>query len=240
MTVELRNVAVRTRGTVTPVSLNNINIRIDRGDHVALFAPPHGGLELVIDVICGADAPESGRVLRNRTMSWPLPGASFLHKHQSFVGNARFIARLYEMDQHSFIPKVIEMAGVQEIADERIGYCPRAAVSRFGFAVGACLPFDIYLFTSTNIGDRDDREKYSEIILNLGKNSGLLIATSAAKTALPYCNKAYVLDQEGSVYYDDVEAATAHLERISKKVDDLVDESLAPEDDRVFDDFWAV
>ena len=237
MTIELKNVAVRTRATITPVTLNNINIRIDRGDRVALYSPPHGGLDLVIDVICGADSPESGRVVRNSTISWPLPSTAFLHKHLSFVGNARFIARLYEMDQHSFIPKVIEIAGVEEFADERISYCPRKAISRFGFALGACLPFDFYLLTSTNIGDRDDREKYNEMINELGRNSGLLIATSSAKVAQPYCDKAYVLDHEGSVRYDDMEAAAAHLERLSKRSVDLEDEPLASEEERVFDDF---
>ena len=79
--------------------------------------------------------------LRETSISWPLPNSKFLHQHQTFVGNARFIARLYEMEQAPFISKVIEMAGIQDIADERVSYCPRKAVSSFAFALGACLPF---------------------------------------------------------------------------------------------------
>ena len=48
------------------------------------------------------------------------PEQPYFHKHQSFIANARFIARLYEMDQRTFIPKVIELAGVQDIAEERL------------------------------------------------------------------------------------------------------------------------
>jgi capsular polysaccharide transport system ATP-binding protein len=218
--------------------MTNLDFRIESHDHVALLAPPHGGLELVVSVLCGAGAPESGKVIRERSMSWPLPSSKFLHQHQSFVGNARFIARLYEMEQASFIAKVIEMAGVEDIADERVSYCPKKAVSSFAFALGACLPFDIYLFTSMNMGGRDDKDKYAQMVHELVKQRGLVIATSSAKVAEPYCDKAFVLEEDGAVYYDDMEAATAHLQRITQRTEDnAIEGEWAVDDEQVFDDF---
>jgi capsular polysaccharide transport system ATP-binding protein len=236
MSLELRDVSVRTRNTITPVLLQNLNIRVGKGDHVALLAPPASGLDLVIDVICGANAPETGRVIREGTLSWPLPKGSFFLKHLSFVANARFIANLYEVEHKSFIAKVVEMAGLEEVAEERISYVPGKASSRFGFALGACLPFDTYILTSTSFGEKEEREKYADIIAELGRRSGLLIATSSGKQAQPFCDKAYVLEPEGAVYYDDFEAALEHLERISKRVVEA-EEELPEEDERVFDDF---
>ena len=238
MSIEFQNVTLRTRKTITPILLEEINFRIEEGDHFALLAPRDGGLDLVVDVLCSAGAPESGRVIRGGSLSWPLPGASFVHKHQTFIANARFIARLYDADQKSFISKVIELAGIEDLADERIDFCPSKAVSRFGFALGACLPFDFYLFTGTNIGGRDDKEKFSEKIHELGKSSGLIIAASNIKAAESFCDKAFVLDPGGSVYYTDMEAAAAHLERISQKGEEAVEETLAPDEERVFDDFF--
>jgi capsular polysaccharide transport system ATP-binding protein len=238
VSIQFQNVMVRTRGTTTPVVMKNLDFRIEKHDHVALLAPPHGGLELVVDVLCGAGAAESGRVVRETSISWPLPNSKFLHQHQTFVGNARFIARLYEMEQAPFISKVIEMAGIQDIADERVSYCPRKAVSSFGFALGACLPFDTYLFTSMNIGGREDKEKYAQIVHELGNNRGLLIATSNGKTAEPFCDKAFVLEDDGAVYYDDMEAAIAHLQRITPRAEDTpLETELSIDDERVFDDF---
>ncbi len=237
MSIEFQNVTVRTRGTVTPAILKNLNFRIEKRDRIALFAPANGGLDLVVDILCGADAPETGKVVRNASVSWPLPSSRFLHTHQTFVGNARFIARLYEMEQEPFIAKVIALAGIQDIADERVSYCPRKAVSSFVFALGVSLAFDMYLFTSTNIGGREDREKYTQIIQGLARDHGLLIATSNGKTAEPFCDKAFVLDGEGAVYYDDMEAAIAHLQRISVRAEDSVEPTFAAEDERVFDDF---
>jgi capsular polysaccharide transport system ATP-binding protein len=237
MSIELRDVSVRTRNTITPIVLQNLNIRIGNGDHAALLAPPNSGLDLVINVICGANAPETGRVIRAGSLSWPIPTNSFIQKHLSFIANARFIANLYEVDQRSFIAKVIEMAGIADVAEERISYVPGKASSRFGFALGACLHFDTYLLTSTSFGEKEERDKYADIIAELGQRSGLLIATSNGKHAQAFCDKAFVLERDGAAYYDDIEAALEHLERISKRVVDAGDGDLAEEDERVFDDF---
>jgi capsular polysaccharide transport system ATP-binding protein len=238
MAIELRNVCMRTRNTLTPVSVNDVSLRIGAGQQVAILSPDRARLAMLIDVICGANAPDSGSAFCDSRLSWPLPRARFLHNHQTFVANARFIARLYEMDQKSFIDRVIEMAGIAELADERVGYCPKDAISRFTFALGACLPFDIYFFTATNIGDKKDRKKYAGIIAELGRRSGLLLAMSAGKMARNFCDKAYVIEERGAVYYDDMDAAIEHLERLAKKKpEEDSDEQTPDQEEAMSDDF---
>lgn len=235
--IELRDVAVRKRKTINPVSLTGINLRIGERDRVAILAPANGTLELLTAVICRANAPEAGRVIQTSRLSWPIPSSAFLHKHQTFVGNARFVARLYGADQSTFIERVLDVAKVTDLADTRLNHCPKRAVSRFAFALGTCLPFDIYLLTNTNIGDKEERGTYAEMITELGKRSGLLIATTSGKAAMPYCDRALVLDPSGSVEYDDMDAAVEHLERISKRVEETPDDMFAEEEERVFEDF---
>lgn len=235
--IELRNVAVRKRKTINPVSLTDINIRIGERERVALLAPPNGTLDLLIAVICKANAPETGRVIRTSRLSWPIPSATFLHKHQTFVGNARFVARLYGVHQSSFIDQVLNVAKVNDLAETRLNHCPKRAVSRFAFALGACLPFDIYLLTSTSIGEKEERADYAEMIAEMGKRSGLIIATSVGKSAKSLCDRALVLDPSGSVEYDDMDAAVEHLERISKRVDETPDDVFAEDEERIFEDF---
>src|ERR1041385_915077 len=200
MSIELRGVSVRTRKTIAPVRLSDLNLKIGERDHLALLAPPNSCLNLVVDVICGAIAPDAGKVIRTSSVSWPLPSLSFLHKHLNFIANTRFIAQLYGADERSFIDRVLEIADIGDLAEKKVGHCPKKALSRFAFAVGACLPFDTYLFTSTNIGDKAEREKYAEMIAELGSSSGLIVATTSGKAAAECCDRAFVLDPEGSVY----------------------------------------
>jgi capsular polysaccharide transport system ATP-binding protein len=237
--IELRNIAVRTRHTVAPVSLTNVNLRVEKQDRLALLSPSKGSLGLIIDTLCAANAPDSGSVIRHSSVSWPIPSNGFFLKHQSFIANARFVAHLYEMDQRTFIPKVIELAGVEDLADERLDRCPSAVVSRFAFALGISLPFDIYLFTATGAGDKKDREKHNDMVAQLANQSGLILATTSGKAAKPFCDKAYILDPAGCVLYDDMDAALEHLDRLARRAAKTTDEDeeMAEEDERVFEDF---
>jgi capsular polysaccharide transport system ATP-binding protein len=130
MSIELRGVSIRTRRTLTPVLLENLNIRLAKGDRVA-FLSPRSALSALIGVISGANAPDKGSVVRNDTISWPIPGNGFLHKHLNFIANARFVARLYGVDQAPYLAKVLDLARIVDLAEERIDHCPKEAVARF-------------------------------------------------------------------------------------------------------------
>lgn len=237
MSIEFRNVSIRTRKTLNPVTLRNINIRVGSRDRVALLAP-RAATSVLLGVISGATPPDAGAVVRNSTVSWPIPGSGFLHKHRNFVTNARFIARLYEVDQEPFISKVIETARLGDLAWERVSLCPKDAVARFSFALGICLPFEMYLFTSTKVGDKRDSQRYADLISDLGRTSGLLVVAGSVKSAREFCDQAYVFDGGRAHYYRDMDAAGEHMARIAKPGDAADDdEPLAAEEDRVFDDF---
>jgi capsular polysaccharide transport system ATP-binding protein len=237
--IELRDIAVRTRRTIAPTALTNVNLRIEERDRLALLSPSKATLKLILDTLCAANAPDAGSIIRTSSISWPIPSNGFFHKHQTFVANARFIAHLYEMDQRTFIPNVIELAGVQDLADERLDHCPSTAVSRFAFALGIALPFDIYLLTSTGAGDKKDRQKYSDMVAELANRSGLVVATANGKAAKSFCDKGYVLDPAGCTLYDNMDAALEHLDRLIKRTTKSADEEeeMAEDEERVFEDF---
>jgi capsular polysaccharide transport system ATP-binding protein len=236
MSIEFKNVSIRTRRTLTPVLLENLNIRLAKGDRVA-FLSPSAALRALIGVISGAKAPDGGTVVRSDTISWPIPGSGFLHKHLNFIANARFVARLYGVDQAPYLAKVLDLARMVDLAEERIDHCPKDAVARFSFALGACLPFDMYLLTTTKIGDKRDSERYAELIADLGRDAGLLIATSSGKAIRDFCDQAYVFDRGRAHHYTDVEAAAEHMARIAKPNDGTDEEDLPAEDERILDDF---
>jgi len=217
MTIEFRHVDKRTRKTISPVSLKDMNFSISEGERTALLGHRGAGLEVILDLICGADAPDSGDVIRDAAMSWPIPGTSFMHKHLSFEANANFIARLYGVNPRSFREKVMEMAGVQELRLERMDHCPKAALSRFAFALGVSLPFDLYILTNTNVGDKDDRGRFKSIINEIIQRRGILLAGSNGKAAQELCEKGLVIDAGQVVYHDDIEEAVEHFGKIKVK-----------------------
>jgi len=238
MSIELSNVEIHIRGKLQPLDFKNINLRIEPKQRVALLCPDRVGLSSLVGVMAGSRRPDIGLVMRECRLSWPIPDTSFCHKHLNFIANARFIARLYEIDQKTFIPQVIKTAGVEDLAEERLDRCPKAVLSRFAFALGVSVPFDIYLFTSTTVGEKSEQEKYQQMVTELGRSHGLIVAATKAKAAELHCDEAFLIDGRTTHYYDDMEAAADHMARLAKRSrpgDD--DDEVAEEEEQVFDDF---
>ena len=235
--IEFVNVGKRTRKTITPIVYEDLSFRIEDGDRVALLGGPASGLGAILELICGANAPDRGRVIRTGTFSWPIPDSGFFHKHLSFVGNARFIARMYGMQESSFVPKVMEMAGIEDLREERLDHCPKAFLGQFSFALGLFVPFDTYIFTNVNCKG-EARERFQNAIAELGQRSGLLIATGQPKGFESFCDKAYVLDVGKAFYYEDLEAAQEHLKRTLAKAPAELDELAEAPEAELLDDFF--
>lgn len=238
MIVDFRGVHKRTRKTIRPVVFKDLNFRIEDGAHVAFLGHVDSGLDALIDLICSADAPDAGVVRRGSMISWPIPDTGFIHKHRSIGACTRFLAQLYEVDPKTYFTKVVEVGGLEEFVGERLDHCPRSAVSRLAFALGACLPFETFILTNTKFEGKDDDAKFGQYMTDLLSRRGLLLATAQGKAAQTFCDSAYVLDSGQAVYYDDVEAAIEHLDRIAPKRADVDVADLVEEDEgRTFDDF---
>ncbi|HTT97661.1 MAG TPA: hypothetical protein VMF58_06390 [Rhizomicrobium sp.] len=218
--IEFRNVMKKVRLGAVRVTYEDLNIRIEENTRVAFLGHQGAGLEGIIDLICAADAPDSGIVTRSHSISWAIPGNAFLHRHHALASNARFIARLYEVDSEEFVAKVTEMANLGEFLHTPADRCPREILSRFAFSVGMCLPFDHYILTSVSAGGKSDKPRFAEVVADAGQRAGILLATKDLKAAQQFCDQAYVFADGRATYFDNMEAAAEFFGSLEGDSDD--------------------
>ena len=222
MTIELINVTKKVRLGPIRTTYSDLNIRIEQKARMAFLAHKSAGIESILNLICASDAPDSGRILRSHSISWVIPDAGFIHKHLSLAAAARFIARLYEVDEAEYLAKVSQMADIGDAIDIRAERCPKDLQARFVFSLGVCLPFDQYIFGS--LGGKADREQRAAILDELCQRSGILLITSDVKAAQQFCDQAYVFDGTGATYFDDMEAAAEFFSGVAGEDDVQADE----------------
>jgi capsular polysaccharide transport system ATP-binding protein len=220
MTIEFQNVTKKVRLGAVRVTYEDLNIRVEEKARMAFLGHQNAGLESIVDLICAADAPDSGRVTRSHSISWSIPGNSFLHKHHSLAANARFIARLYEVEPEGFVSAVNELAQLGEFANIRADRCPKDVLARFVFAVGLCVPFDHYILTSVAAGSKADRPRFTEAVAAAGERAGLLLVTKDIKSAEQFCDQAYVFADGRATYFDNMDAAAEFFGSIASDGDD--------------------
>jgi capsular polysaccharide transport system ATP-binding protein len=220
MTIEFRDVTKKVRLGPVKLTYEGLNIRVEEHSRVAFLGNKEAGLEALVGLICAADAPDKGFVTRSHSISWAIPDSKFLSKHLTLAANARFIARLYEQNETAFLQKVAEMAMPGDFLNVRGDSCPREVLTKFCFTVGACLPFDHYILTSVNVGAKEERPRFAEVVEDLGQRAGILLVTGDVKAAKQFCDQAYVFDEGRATFFDDMEAAAEFFGSIASQGED--------------------
>jgi capsular polysaccharide transport system ATP-binding protein len=224
--------SMKPRRSRRRIEFHDVNMHIEPHQRVALMGKRGSGLEELLNLICGAVYPARGDIVRSSELSWPIGETGFLSNDASLATNLRFLARIYETDQAEYAQRVAEVADITEHWNDKFGGCPKEVKARFAFGLGVCLPFDIYLFDSGEVGDKNYRERAEGIIDELGQGAGIVVTTSKGEIAQQFCDRGFVLDDGTITYYEDIEAAVAHLERLKDaepvEADEVVEE---PEED---------
>ena len=216
MTLELRDVMKKVRAGSVRVTYEKLDIRIEERASVAFLAHAEAGVEGIVNLICGADAPDRGQIIRGHSISWPIPNSSFIQGHLSLAANARFLARLYEIDERAYLARIAE-TGLDKFLDTRVENVSGEIKGLFVFVAGVSLPFDRYIITKTTFGKKTFPDLADRLFEDLRQRAGLLLVTSNAKVAAQYCDEAFVFDQGTATFYDDMEAATEHFSSIQSK-----------------------
>jgi|HubBroStandDraft_5_1064220.scaffolds.fasta_scaffold05823_6 capsular polysaccharide transport system ATP-binding protein len=217
MSIELINVTKKVRLGPIRLTYENLNIKVPDGSSVALLGRKEAGLDAITKLICAADAPDSGSVIRTHSISWPIPSASFVASHLPLVANARFIARLYEADEEAYVARLEELGRFGDMLHTVVTKTPGETRSLFCFLCGIMLPFDQYIFTSLSVGPKSERGRIGELVDDLRQRAGFLLIGQDVKAAQQYCSQAYVFDQAEATYYDDMEAAIEHFSSIEEQ-----------------------
>jgi capsular polysaccharide transport system ATP-binding protein len=234
MSIDLIGVThrVQTGRSARRLEFRDINMHIEDRQRVALLGKKGDELDELVNMICGAVVPSRGHVVISSEISWPIGETGFMSNGSTLATNLRFVARIYETDDGEYADRVGEVAEIQKFWNEKLGACSKDIKWRFAFALGVCLPFDIYIFQTTEPSDKTYRERCQAIVEELGREYGLLLPTTKGEVAQKFCDRAFVLDGGKVTYYEDIEAAIAHLDRLEEPavaafgdgVDEVVEE----------------
>src|SRR5665213_2269569 len=76
----------------------DFNLRVDPGTNLGIIGPNGAGKSTLMKLIAGGLQPDTGRIVRNMSVSWPLGYAGGVSASLTGVANCRFLARLYGRD----------------------------------------------------------------------------------------------------------------------------------------------
>ena len=187
----------------------DLNLEIPSGKSVAFIGRNGAGKSTLLRMIGGIDRPDSGKIITNKTISWPVGLAGGFQGSLTGRENVKFVARLYAKQEElkEKIEFVEEFAELGKYFDMPIKTYSSGMRSRLGFGLSMAFKFDYYIVDEvTAVGDARFKEKCAQLFKERHKESSFLMVSHSLNSLKEFCDVAIVFKDDNAVsFYENVQ-----------------------------------
>jgi capsular polysaccharide transport system ATP-binding protein len=224
MSIELINISksYATRGHRKQV-FKNFSLVIPKGLNLGVIGPNGAGKSTLLSMVAGGLQPDSGRIIRRMSVSWPIGYGGGVSTNLTGVANCKFIARLYGKNPEQVVGFVRDFTELEEYMDWPVKTYSSGMRSRLNFALSMAIDFDCTLVDEgMGAGDQFFRSKADELIAERRKRSSFVIVTHSLGEVRTQCDRILVLGGPHPVLSDQVD----------ERVDEYIAEMTRRRDER--------
>jgi capsular polysaccharide transport system ATP-binding protein len=206
MSIELINIS-KTYTTLgrRKVVFKNFSLTIPSDLNLGVIGSNGSGKSTLLGMIAGGIQPDSGRIKRNMSVSWPIGYGGGVSNSLTGAVNCRFLARLYGRDPDEITQWVAEFSELKEYMDWPVKTYSSGMRSRLNFALSMAIDFDCTLVDEgMGAGDQFFRTKAQQAIEERRRRSSVVMVTHNLEEVIRLCDRVLVLGGPEPVLSDDV------------------------------------
>lgn len=206
--------------------LKNNQVRVIMRD-VSLDLPPTNlailgqngmGKSTLLRMISGIEDPDSGRIHRHRSVSWPIGFRGSFHRELSGLENVRFVARIYGQNTEYVIEYVREFAEIGPFFYEPVKTYSSGMGARLAFGLSMAVNFQVYLIDELMaVGDARFQKKCRESFHSKLSDSKIIMVSHSMPLLQEYCDSAVVLEDGKVTYCEDLDIAIEMYQELNKR-----------------------
>lgn len=190
------------------VIVDNLNTVLPTGRSLALLGRNGAGKSTLLQMIAGTMRPDTGRIVTDGTISWPVGFGGSFHRELSGAQNVRFLARVYGVDTRELEEFVLDFSELGKSFHMPVRSYSSGMKSRLTFGTSMGIPFDTYLVDEvTAVGDKIFRRKSRALFHDRMKTSSSILVSHNTKDLRQFCDAGIVLDGGGLTFFEDLEEA---------------------------------
>ena len=207
--IRLQNVTkrYRIRGGFKTV-LDDVSVDFPIGASVGILGMNGAGKSTLVRIIGKAEPPDSGRVVCDERVSWPLGYSGGFQGSLTARENARFVARIYGEDARYVEAFTEEFSELGSYFDEPLKSYSAGMQGRFAFSVSLACNFEYYLVDEAlETGDARYREKFRMAFEERRASASVILVSHNEQTIRRNCDMAAILHEGDLVLYEDLKEA---------------------------------
>ncbi|WP_022942141.1 ABC transporter ATP-binding protein [Psychromonas hadalis] len=187
----------------------DINFTIPEGRNIGILGSNGAGKSTLFRILAGSEYPNKGKVVTDKSISWPVALATGIHPQMTGRENTRFIGRVNGVaDLDEYEDKVKDFAELGIKYD--LPVCTYSSGMRSRLAFGCCIAidFEIYLIDeATSVGDQKFRKKARQALLDKSKIANVIMVSHDIKEIEEFCDSAIILHEGELAFYPDLQEA---------------------------------
>ena len=197
--------------------LKDLSYIFKPGLNVGILGRNGAGKSTLLRIIGGTELPDSGRVIRESNISWPIGLAHGFHGALTGRENLRFISRIYGANIKKVTAFVEEFTALGSYLDMPLSTYSSGMGAKLAFGLSMAIDFDFYLVDEvTAVGDVSFRERCQKAFEERKATSTLIVVSHSLNTIKSHCDIALVLDNGQLHPYTSIDEAAVHYDRICK------------------------
>ena len=200
------------------VVIDQLNLTLPTGKSLGLLGRNGAGKSTLLDIIAGVQPPDTGRVISDGTMSWPVGFGGSFHPQMTGRQNVRFVARIYGVDTGGLLDFVLNFSELGRMIDSPVKTYSQGMRARLGFGLSMGIQFDTYLVDEvTAVGDKSFSRKSKAVFLDRVRNASAIMVSHQMGKLRDFCESGIVLNNGRLEYYDSLDDAIKRHEEILKQ-----------------------
>ncbi|CUH82619.1 ABC transporter ATP-binding protein [Tropicibacter naphthalenivorans] len=190
------------------VVIDHLDLTLPTGRSLALLGRNGAGKSTLLSIIAGALPADTGRVISDGTISWPVGLGGSFHPQMTGAQNVRFVARVYGVDTESLLHFVKTFAELGPQFYNPVKTYSAGMKARLGFGLSMGIKFDTYLIDETTaVGDARFNRKSRAVFHERMRGASSIVVSHQMNTVRAFCDSGIVLNRGKLEYFDDLEAA---------------------------------
>ena len=207
---ELKNV---TKSYLTPKGrryiFRDLSLAIPPNKNIGLIGRNGAGKSTLMRLLGGADVPDSGAIVTDKSISWPVGLTGGFQGSMTGRENIKFVSRVYGAYGEAMREKirfVQDFAEIGDWIDEPIKTYSSGMRSRVAFGLSMAFDFDYYLIDEVmSVGDGQFKRKCAEVFEKKLKTSNVVLVTHNMSEIQKLCDIVLFIKDGQIQIFEDVE-----------------------------------
>lgn len=198
----------------------NLSFTFPDGANIGLIGRNGAGKSTLMRIIGGIDTPDSGKVITDKRLSWPV-GLSGMQGSLTGRDSVKFICRVYGTTHEEMLDRVRfveDFAELGDYFDQPVKFYSSGMRSRLNFGMSLAFDFDYYLMDEVGaVGDVVFKEKSRKILRDRIDTAHVILVSHNMSEIAKLCNVVVLVQDGRAILYEDVREGIDAYQKMAGK-----------------------